>query len=155
MEIKKVKDVKKLLGLISESNMTVAQELDLTKENAPGHTAFITADKLLDNLESKEYYQIGNPPRGCIAIEKSSEEGIYYIERLSVLPTERHKGLGGKLLDFSLKRIKDLGGKKASIGIINENIRLKNWYKDYGFSETSIRKFEHLPFTVCFMENNL
>lgn len=155
MEIKKVKDVKKLLGLISESNMTVAQELNLTKENAPGHTAFITADKLLDKIESKEYYQIGNPPKGCIAIEKSPEEGIYYIERLSVLPTERHKGLGGNLLEFSLRRIKELGGEKASIGIINENTRLKKWYEGYGFEESGIRKFEHLPFTVCFMEHGL
>ena len=47
------------------------------------------------------------------------------------------------------------GAKKLSIGIIYEQKVLKDWYKDIGFRETGIRKFEHLPFTVGFMEIDL
>jgi hypothetical protein len=46
-------------------------------------------------------------------------------------------------------------GKKVSVGIIDENLVLKNWYRDYGFVQTDIRRFEHLPFVVCFMEKEL
>lgn len=152
MNIERVENIESLLELIARSNKSVAEELSLTRENAPGHTAFITLEKLLDKREIKEYYKIGEPVEGCVAIEKAPEEGVFYIERLAVDPDKRHKGLGSLLVNYSLERIKELNGTKASIGIINENIRLKKWYKTLGFRESGIRKFDHLPFTVCFME---
>jgi len=39
--------------------------------------------------------------------------------------------------------------------MINESTILKNWYKKLGFRETGTKNFEHLPFTVCFMDMNL
>lgn len=42
-----------------------------------------------------------------------------------------------------------------SIGIINENKVLKQWYSSFGFNETGFKKFPHLPFTVCFMEKKI
>ena len=44
------------------------------------------------------------------------------------------------------------GGNKISIGIIEENAKLKDWYLKLGFNHISTRKFKHLPFTVGFME---
>jgi len=42
-----------------------------------------------------------------------------------------------------------------TIGIIEENTRLKEWYKAYGFVHTGTKKFEHMPFTAGFMELNV
>jgi hypothetical protein len=56
------------------------------------------------------------------------------------------------LIGFVTDYVGNNGGKKVSIGIINENRRLKDWYISCGFAETGTRKFEHLPFEVCFME---
>jgi len=39
-----------------------------------------------------------------------------------------------------------------TIGIIEENEKLKKWYSDLGFVHIGTKKFEHLPFTVGFME---
>jgi ribosomal protein S18 acetylase RimI-like enzyme len=33
-----------------------------------------------------------------------------------------------------------------------ENTRLKRWYEGYGFRETAVKKYPHLPFTVCEMD---
>jgi ribosomal protein S18 acetylase RimI-like enzyme len=77
------------------------------------------------------------------------------MERLAVVPEHRHNGYGKELTDFVFKYASSQGGKKVSIGIINENIELKDWYTEYGFTETSIRKYDHLPFTVCFMEKRI
>jgi len=51
--------------------------------------------------------------------------------------------------------VKNAEGEKLSIGIINEHAVLKKWYETKGFKETSVMKFEQLPFTVCFMEKPL
>lgn len=58
-------------------------------------------------------------------------------------------------MDFVVSFVKDKGGKKISIGIINENVILKKWYSAYGFKETEIKAFNHLPFMVCLMEKSL
>ena len=47
------------------------------------------------------------------------------------------------------------GGKKVSLGMIDSHAVLKEWYKSMGFEEKGIKKFEHLPFLVCFMDLDL
>ena len=59
---------------------------------------------------------------------------------------------GQELVEFTIDQVSKHGGKKISIGTIDEQTILKNWYKKLGFKEISTRKFEHLPFTVCYME---
>ncbi|HIH95242.1 TPA: GNAT family N-acetyltransferase, partial [Methanosarcina acetivorans] len=97
---------------------------------------------------------LGIKQEGFVAIEKANDE-IFNMERLAVHPDSRHRGYGGYLIDFVVEYAKQNGGKKVSIGIINENERLKNWYRKYGFEETGSKKFEHMSFTVCFMEKVL
>jgi ribosomal protein S18 acetylase RimI-like enzyme len=88
---------------------------------------------------------------GFVAVEKANDD-VFYMERLAVLPEYRHNGYGRELIGFVTDYVGNNGGKKVSIGIINENRRLKDWYISCGFVETGTRKFEHLPFEVCFME---
>lgn len=77
------------------------------------------------------------------------------MNNLSILPEYRHKGYGKELLDVCKNKVKELGGNKITIGIIEENTKLKEWYIAYGFIQTGTRKFGHLPFTVGFMELNV
>ncbi len=91
---------------------------------------------------------------GFIALEKPGND-MYYIEKLSVLPECRHNLYGSKLINFAFDFIKKDKGKTVSIGIIEEHKILKEWYMKFGFTEVSLQKFNHLPFTVCFMEKNL
>lgn len=144
--------------IINKSFLTVAKELNLTKENAPTNPAFITYNSLLE-LKKKEvkFFELivyNDIPVGFIAIEKA-DENIFYLEKLAVLPEHRHNGYGKLLMDFAFNYVKKYNGKKISIGIVDENKKLKNWYKDYGFKETGKKKFEHLPFTVCFLEKSV
>ena len=155
--IKLITDEKEFLrctDVIRESFLTVAKEFDLTPDNAPTNPAFMTYEKLKESA-AKGMELFGLYDEGCIAIERSKEDSVFFIERLAVLPVWRHNGYGRMLMDHAFVEIINRGGMKASIGIINENIVLKKWYEDYGFKETGIRKFDHLPFTVCFMEKNV
>jgi hypothetical protein len=47
------------------------------------------------------------------------------------------------------------GGKKVTLGMIDSLTVLKEWYKSLGFEEKDTKKFEHLPFLVCFMDLDL
>lgn len=141
------------LNVIKDSFITVAREFNLTEENCPSNPAFIN----LGNLRMMKNKGIGmfglfvkTNQIGFVAVEKADD--IFYLERLSVLPEYRHKGYGKLLIDFVFNYAKAQGAKKVSIGIMDENSVLKNWYKLYGFIETELKKYEHLPFTVCFME---
>ncbi len=83
------------------------------------------------------------------------DDDLYYIEKLAVLPEDRHSGFGRMLMDLALDHVRERGGKTISISLIDENRVLKRWYQDYGFVETEVRRFEHPPFAVCFMEKRV
>ncbi len=80
------------------------------------------------------------------------DEGIFELNRLAILPEWRHFGYGKKLLDFCKAKVRELGGNKITLDIIEENTRLRDWYAANGFIHTGTRKFAHLPFTTGHME---
>ncbi|WP_029904568.1 GNAT family N-acetyltransferase [Prevotella sp. 10(H)] len=146
--------------LLNDSFLTVATEFDLTKENSPTNNAFITEEQLRFQLTEKErqffYFEENNTIIGFIAIEKSSRNGqLFYIEKVAVHPEFRKKGIGKQLMDFATHKITDLGGEEISIGLIDSNTKLKNWYKEQGFMEVEVKSYEHLPFRVCMMNKYL
>jgi len=146
--------------LLNESFADVACEFGLTMENSPTNNAFITEEKLRLQLSEKEreffYFEENNVIIGFIAIERSSnKENIFYIEKVAVHPQYRHKGIGKQLMDFAIGRIIELKGEEISIGLIEANSKLKNWYKKQSFIEIETKSYEHLPFRVCIMHKYL
>ena len=148
-----------LATLLNESFATVAKEFGLTKENSPTNNAFITGEQLKSQLiDCREFYVYKENKRltGFIAIEKSANAlDTFYIEKLAVTPDYRHSGIGLQLMNFASERIKELGGKRISIGLIDANTPLKDWYSKQGYKVVEIKAFNHLPFDVCLMEKNI
>jgi ribosomal protein S18 acetylase RimI-like enzyme len=133
---------------------TVAVELGLTKKNCPDHPAFITYEQLSQlKLKGLRFFGlfVNNRQIGFVAVEKV-DDTLYYLEKLAVLPGYRHQGHGRELVKFVIDHVKNKGGEKLSLGMIDKHTVLKNWYKEIGFREISTKEFEHLPFTVCFMD---
>lgn len=147
-------DLEECASVVRNSFKTVADEFHLTKENAPTNPAFLGSDSL-EKMRDQGAVLFGAFENGtCIGFvaAQKANEGTFYMERLAVLPEFRHKQIGRKLMDTVFDYVTENGGKKVSIGIINENTRLKNWYSQYGFVEKGLKHFDHLPFGVCFME---
>lgn len=144
-------------SVIRISFATVAAEFNITRENAPTNPAFAEADSLV-KMKEKGIDMYGAYCKGhkvgFVAVEKADDDR-WYMERLAVLPQYRHMGIGRALMDFVFESVRMNGGKKVSIGIINENRVLKNWYIAYGFLETEVKVFKHLPFEVCFLEKTV
>ncbi len=155
-EIKLVREdqLEECAEVIRQSFMTVAKDFGLTKENSPTNGAFIQKERLMEEkLKGQFLYGMFHDNRiiGYMQLEMNTQE-LYFLQKLVVLPEFRHFGLGKALLDYAVEQVLQKGGTKMSIGIIEENTMLKNWYLEYGFIHTGARKFEHLLFTVGFME---
>lgn len=145
--------------LIRDAFATVAAEFNYTKENASTFPAFITTEKLLsESAKGVRFFGFFDGPHqvGSVALEKAPEqENVFFLERLAVHPAARHRGLGVQLMDVAVDQARQQGGKTVKIAIVDENRVLKNWYTAYGFRETGIKTYPHLPFTVCFMEKTI
>ena len=158
-EIITLNEIKSSVKVVQKSFITVADDLGLTVHNCPTNGAFIREYDLL-KMKEKGVRMFGffeeENQVGFVALEKSSSDStLFYIEKLAVLPENRHKGYGRFLMNFAFDEVKKNNGKKISIGIINENLKLKNWYIDYGFKEVIVKQYSHLPFNVCFLEKEV
>lgn len=131
--------------------------MGLTFENAPRYTAFTTVEKLTE-LRARGAMFFGlfvdAIQVSFMALEKE-EDGDFALKRLAVLPEYRHAGYGWEMVDYAIACVKNLGGEKIKIGIVDEQTVLKDWYSAMDFRELSVRQFEGLPFRVCFMEMDI
>jgi len=109
-------------------------------------------DEAMENIWIAE---TGGKRVGMIAIAKA-EEDTAQLRWFLIEPEMRGKGLGRRLMktavDFCKEKVKELGGCKITIGIIEENTVLRDWYAANGFVHTGTKKFDHMPFTAGFME---
>lgn len=167
--IAKEEDIHIAAQLIAAANIPVAKKLGLTPENAPSSPAFMTAERLTAQVTEPAFIEVtvdkvrdffmlyvSDVAIGTVAIEASPDDpGLFFIERLAVLPEAQGKGYGVALMNYAHEQIRAQGGSASSVAIINENTELKAWYEKIGYRETAQRVFEHLPFTVCFMKKEL
>ena len=142
------------VDIIRRSFGTVAEEMSIKEETTPLFPAFMTIKRLEETRQKGAVFWgffIGGKQIGFVAVEKE-KDGRYFMKRLSVLPEYRHGGNGRALVDTAIEYTRSKGEKKLYIAMVNEGTVLKNWYLAMGFKVTSIEKFAHLPFSVCFME---
>ena len=157
IQVKNKEQLNICLEIIRSSFITVAEEFVLTESNCPSHTAFMSFDTLEKQLGDGRpmflFYQ-DDIPVGYFSLAKCSD-AEWELNNLAVLPEYRYLGIGKVMVDYAVEMVKNYGGNKISIGIIEENTKLKNWYLKLGFAHISTRKFVHLPFTVGLMEINI
>jgi len=146
-------DIETLTGIIRASFRDVAERFDLTPENCPRHPSNCTAEWVRGDMDRGVVYYIighGGDAMGCVALEQANGNECY-LERLAVLPDRRRCGLGKALVKYVLGQAHRLEADRVGIGIIAEDMRLKEWYGTIGFVEGELKQFAHLPFRVTFM----
>lgn len=140
--------------VIRRGFQTVADDFGLTIENVPTNGAFIRTERLVADREkgNQMFALLENETIiGFVQLENAGNS-TYYLEKLAVLPEYRHRHYGTDLIDFAKSKVKVWGANKLGITIIEENKVLKDWYIKNGFTPTGTKKFDHLPFTVGFMD---
>src|SRR5437870_4290440 len=90
-----LEDLPTIALLVSESNKDVAVRFGLNAQNCPKHPSFCTENWIQIDLSRGETYFIleeNSKPIGCVAYESPSA-GVAYLNRLSVLPAHRKRGV--------------------------------------------------------------
>ncbi|MFH0782146.1 MAG: GNAT family N-acetyltransferase [Pseudomonadota bacterium] len=147
------KDTSLLAKLISEANRDVAVKFGLNADNCPKHPSFCTDAWITADLTRGERYFILDDtslPIGCVAFESPSA-GLAYLNRLSVLPAHRNRGVGTRLVQHIFALAKATAIETISIGVIGEHLDLQRWYRKLGFQDGESKHFPHLPFSVKYM----
>jgi len=150
----KITDLQNCIKVINESFATAAREFNLSEQNCPRHPSFMKVDALQKRFaDGYQMYGLYEQEKlvGYVSIS-IDEDNAAELHNLAVLPGYRHKGYGKSLLDYCEKRAKEMRCNKIKIEIIEENKILKDWYLKNGFVHLFTKKFDHLPFTVGFME---
>ena len=165
-------DFTEAVTVICKSFMTVAEEFNITKDNAPAFTAFATVTK--DNAPAFTAFatdetKLGTwmfdqkrPMYGCF--DNGKMVGYYNLMikdrecelgSLSVLPEYRHKRIGRNLLEDSLSKASGYGCTIMKLSIVEENRVLRKWYENQGFVHTGTVKYDFFPFTCGYLEKEL
>ena len=147
-------DVDVLAEMIRSANHVVANQLGFNADNAPTHPSNCRSKWIERDFTRGILYfilEVDDRPVGCVAFEQS-ENRVCYLERLAVRPSDQKQGYGSQLVEFFFTKAKALDNKKVSVAMIREHESLLRWYRKLGFVETSFKRFEHLPFTVQFLE---
>jgi N-acetylglutamate synthase-like GNAT family acetyltransferase len=146
-----------LVALLRDSFRDVAEKFNFTVENCPKFAGFNVKERVDSDFEKGlRYFILEEKGRacGCVALEKAGPD-LCYLGRLAVLPEYRNKGFGQAMVKHLFEQAKTIGYRRVEIGIISKHIKLKKWYKKFGFVQKSTKKFDHLPFIVAFMYKNL
>lgn len=147
------KDLATIAMLVSESNKDVAAKFGLNAENCPKHPSFCTEGWIAaDFARGERYFVIEDDSSaiGCVAYENPSP-GIAYLNRLSVLPLHRNRGVGARLVQHIIQLARSAAIQTISIGVIGEHTELQRWYRKQGFKDGETKRFPHLPFSVKYM----
>lgn len=147
-------DLPVCLTVIRKSFATVAEEFGITEQNCPTNPAFMQLENIQYEYEKGSFmfgYYKNDEIVGFMKLTKKDEE-TFDLGRLAVLPAYRHNQIGQMFIEFARDKVRSLGGKKIAIGIIEENIKLKEWYAKQGFIHKGTQLYAHLPFTVGNME---
>ena len=146
-------DIHTITRLVKESNKDVAIKFGLNVDNCPKHPSFCTNSWVeADFARGERYFIIEEDltPIGCVAYE-NPRAGLAYLNRLSVLPSHRNRGIGARLVQHIIQVAQSASIQTISIGVIGEHDDLQRWYRKLGFKDEQVKHFPHLPFSVKYM----
>lgn len=145
------------LDVIKRSYEDTAVTFGMTEENCPyrGRT------RLPLSVFEKEFsdgcmmygYTKGGEMIGFLSMQL--KEDTLYIQDIAILPAYQHNGYGGELLRFAKETAKSAGCPKLSLGMVHDNIPLREWYQSHGFHTVKLLHFEKVSYAVGIMETEL
>lgn len=154
----KEEEIDSCVVLIRESFLTVAEEFGLTEDNAPRFTAFAANRARLEYQyhENRPMFVYVNEERpiGYYSLHQKDSETVE-LNQICIYPDFRHHKLGEKLLLHAIREAMVRGYLTMTIGIVEENTKLRAWYEKYGFVHVKTEKLDIFPFTCGYMTKKL
>ena len=144
----------KCLDILTKSYEDSAVTFGMTEENCPyrGRTRLPLQEleKEFDNGYTMYGYVTENHIIGFLSMK--ADAGELSIQDLAILPDYQGKGFGTALISFAKKTAKQANCKAISLGMVHDNISLREWYQKQGFKSIKLLQFEKVSYTVGIME---
>ena len=140
-EIRKVTeaDIPDCVRVVRESFGTVAQDFGFTAEKDPKFTAFATTNERLEHQMHVEK----RPMYACFVDGKIAgyyslhiDGGEVELSNLCTLLEYRHRKIGETMMFHAFDRARELGFTEVTIGVVEQNERVRRWYESYGFTKS-------------------
>ncbi len=152
-------DISECVDVIRKSFQTVADEFGITEENGARFTAYATTESRINWHLNGEHrpmfvYMVDEKIVGYYSV-LISDKWECELNNLCVLPQFRHKDIGSKLLQHAFSYASNNNVLKINIGIVVENLKLKQWYIKHGFVYDRSEKFDFFPFTCGYLHKLL
>ncbi|MDQ7992194.1 MAG: GNAT family N-acetyltransferase [Propionicimonas sp.] len=140
------------LQVIRAGFATVAEELGFTAATHPRFPAYWSAERFA-RARGREgqllVAEAGGVVVGCCFAGPGPDGDGWVLNRLAVLPTARHRGIGAGLVRAAAGEAVRHRAGSLGLSIVAANHRLGRWYHELGFELVSTTRPETLPFDVA------
>ena len=144
------------LDILKKSYEKTAVTFGMTEENCPyrGRTR-LPLQVLQEEFENGQMYGylLEDQIIGFLSLQQK-DDGLY-IQDIAVLPEYQNNGYGSKLFAFAKEAAQNAGCEKISLGMVYDNLPLRDWYQRLGFKPVQLLHFEKVTYTVAIMELSL
>lgn len=142
------------LHVIHAGYEPVAVRFGLTNDNCPYRgRASLPLEVLEEEFTSgiKMYgYRKENTVVGFLSLNIEKTE--LRINDVVVLPEFWNQGVGTALLEYAKAKAAEQNISKVSLGMIDDNQKLKKWYEKNGFVTVGYKQYPGAPFLAGYME---
>lgn len=158
-EIRKIteKDIPECVQVIRRSFQTVADEFGFTAEKDPKFTSYATTEERLRWHMFTEH----RPMYACFVdggiagyYSLHIDGGEVELSNLCTLPEFRHRKVGEGLMFHAFDRARELGFTEITIGVVEQNERVRQWYEGYGFTKSG-ECGAYLTFHCIYMKRSI
>ncbi len=139
--------------VLREDFADIAARFGLSEENCPTNGAFHRVERLEADWDAgcvPYGLFVGAELVGFMQLERISDEEVA-LNKLTVLPAHRRRGFGERLVAYAKSAARTDGAAVLTLGMIEENTELKQWYASLGFAHTGTKRYDGLPFTAGYM----
>lgn len=150
----KKEDLQKCLDIMKLGYEDIAVQFGMTEENCPyrGRTR-LPYCILLEEYKSgclMYVYVHGEEAVGFLSMIQ--EEHKMHLNDIVILPAYRNNGFGSRLMEFAREEAGRRKCEKIVLGMVHDNIPLRNWYGKIGYHTIKLDKFDKVNYTVGTME---
>ncbi len=150
----KKEDLHTCLEIMALGYENIAVQFGMTEDNCPyrGRT------RLPYCVLEEEYnggclmytYVHGGELAGFLSMRE--EEHKMHLHDIVILPAYQNNGFGSRLMQFAKEEAQRRNCTSIVLGMVHDNIPLRNWYGQMGFHTVKLEKFEKVDYTVGIME---
>lgn len=142
------------LQVLHRGYETVAVRFHLTNDNCPyrGRADLPLAVLTGEFLSGIKMYGYRQENRIAAFVSMNIGREQIKLNDVVVLPEFRHRGIGTAMLNFAKSRAIGQNIPKVSLGMIDDNKTLREWYERNGFVNIGYKKYPKAPFAVGYME---